>query len=397
MEKTRTIIFVAIIVACLVLLIHKAHRPALVPTIQATNIVVNAFAQTNANQTTAAKKRKPLVRPPGMDDDTWKYMFLMHELMFQVNRPIEFYARVVDQAGHPVPDVRVELHLFRQNEDLIEEKFPNVDIGGIQAFSTNVLYSDAKGWIQLNGITGHILTVWTLTRDGYESAHPDGNYGGIEYKTNAVVNVAGRDEVVEMGCNTSSGDITMDALDPDKGHTFYLWKKGETEKLVQADFGYLIKRDMPEQAVSLFPVAKGLAPYPDLIIKTSFVHPEITEGDRAYDRWIIIEAGPDAGIQETPMTYPYLAPQDGYGREFKFMYKLGSRESEGWTRRFHVKARNGKLFAAMTIQFSSDSGLTLDVKTVINPTGSRNLEPDPAKLITDPAEIRQIDEATRAK
>jgi len=33
----------------------------------------------------------------------------------------------------------------------------------------------------------------------------------------------------------------------------------------------------------------------------------------------------------------------------------------------------------------------------VNPNGSRNLEPDPQKLITDPVEIQRLDEQTRVR
>ena len=62
---------------------------------------------------------------------------------------------------------------------------------------------------------------------------------------------------------------------------------------------------------------------------------------------------------------------------------------------FYVKIRGGKKFGMITWHWGSENGVS--ITGYLNPTGSRNLEPDPAKLITAPAEIQRLDEATRPK
>ena len=41
--------------------------------------------------------------------------------------------------------------------------------------------------------------------------------------------------------------------------------------------------------------------------------------------------------------------------------------------------------------------MSLSISAIVNPNGLQFLEPDPDKLITDPDEIRRLDEQTRAR
>jgi len=170
-----------------------------------------------------------------------------------------------------------------------------------------------------------------------------------------------------------------------------------TEPLIQWTKRYRITRDKPEQIICLFSAMEDKCDCPELVLKAPLVHPEVREGDRAYDRWIILEPTAGGGIRETATPYAFQAPDAGYEREFRWMYELGSRDSERWERRFYVKARNGRLYASLTVRFSSQSGLVVEVDGIVNPFGHQTLEPDPEKLITDLEEIGRIDEQTRAK
>ena len=293
--------------------------------------------QTNSSVATGVVSTAPLsnqipvdlskqwVRPPGVSDGGWAYAIRWRETLLHWNHPLDFFARVVDQNDQPVDDAKMEFRIVRVDEKtVLSQAFLHMKEGSEQDFQTKTLLSDEKGWISLTGISGKSLTAINLSKIGCISSYPSTYYVGMSYDPN--------------GQRNPSGDIFVtNAWNPKVGYTFHLWKKGATEKLIQWDSGYRITRDKPEQIVSIFPASEGQALYADLVLKTPFAHPEITDGDRAYDRWIIIEAAQDAGIQETSMLYPYLAPQENYGREFRFMYQLGSRESDGWTKRFMSK------------------------------------------------------------
>jgi hypothetical protein len=369
-----------LVLACLWRLAHKnsASDSTLPANASSTNQPVKAV---KAIATNLVIKPKSLTRPSGIDDIGWARLLDLRNVLLRENQPIEFYARVIDQNGEPVVGARMELHFVGVNEDRVASPaILHMKMGDEQEFLTNSIYSDANGLLKFDGIRSKDLTVWLLSKEGYVSPYE----------------IGGNHILVRYGLRERQ-DLDRNITDPAKGMMFQLWKKGETEKLIQWSKGYRVTRTSHDQTISLLSTQGGQTDYVDFTLKTSAAHPEITEGDRAYDRWIIIEGIADTGLQETLAQYPYFAPQDGYVHDFKFLYQNDSRNGEDWTRNFYVKARNGKLFASMIIKFSSQSGLTLDVKATVNPTGSRNLEPDSTKLITDPAEIRHIDESTRAK
>ena len=75
-------------------------------------------------------------------------------------------------------------------------------------------------------------------------------------------------------------------------------------------------------------------------------------------------------------------------------FQPSKREVNGWNLPYYVRARNGKVHGALQIDFFQRQRGFL-VTGYLNFDGSRNLEPDPEKLITDPEEIRRIDTVTR--
>ena len=98
--------------------------------------------------------------------------------------------------------------------------------------------------------------------------------------------------------------------------------------------------------------------------------------------------------------YPYQAPETGYESEWDWFYEPSGRHANEnladlLKKKFYVKLRSGKIYGAITWHWAAES--SVGFSGYLNPTGSRNLEPDPEKLITDPEEIRRLDEATRVK
>lgn len=381
MKKIIPTIFTLIIIGiCLWIAIWSKQATKIV-TVEKLSPTTNVVALQITNRV-VEKQETETKQPAGMDDKAWQAIQVMFQMVMQENKPVEFFVRILDQNEQPVSGAVLTCSMSHIDDKLTLHDFSMSSSSGTLLQEPLILVSGPDGWIRYKGRTGKYVDFISLSKEGFMAQIP------LEFKK---LNFSPGYR------NNAQNEVVRDPSDFQKSITFHLWKKGETEQLIQSDRGYVIMRDKPEQIISLFPPLAGQITYPDLILKTPFAHPEILEGDRAYDRWIIIEAAPDAGIQETTMPYPYFAPQDGYERAFRVMYQLGFHEKEDWMRNFYVKARSGKVFASLTVTFSSQSGLTLQVKSIINPTGSRNLEPDPDKLITAPAEIRRIDEATRPK
>ena len=179
---------VAIAVCVILVLKKRPHAETspittgLAPT-TASNIVGNIIERTNQSQVPTKKQYKLWIRPSGVDDAGWAYMLHIRELLMQENQPVEFYARVLDQNDKPVESARLELHLDRIDEDKVaSQEFLHMNMGAEQMSLTNIIYSDANGRMQLRGITGTDLTVWSLSKEGYTSTYETGsNYMLIRY------------------------------------------------------------------------------------------------------------------------------------------------------------------------------------------------------------------------
>ena len=104
-------------------------------------------------------------------------------------------------------------------------------------------------------------------------------------------------------------------------------------------------------------------------------------------------------MESTGTVYPYLAPTNGYVGAFTFLYRPDdpSRSGNGWERRFYARLRDGRMYGGFVVEFSPAPSKALEITGYINPSGSRVLEPDPAKRITDPDEIRRLDQTTRGQ
>jgi hypothetical protein len=153
-----------------------------------------------------------------------------------------------------------------------------------------------------------------------------------------------------------------------------------------------------ESSFDLFRGATSAAPAEpcDFAITETFLFP----GDptRQYDRRIAVRGMRDVVLTETIDPYPYSAVETGYVEEVHYdilpSQGYGPHGTWNWRRNFYVKARNGQIYGAITIDLDSGK-MWFGISGYINPSASRNLEPDPEKLITDPAEIQRLDEQTR--
>ena len=119
-----------------------------------------------------------------------------------------------------------------------------------------------------------------------------------------------------------------------------------------------------------------------------------------FREWELTLESVSGGIQETTNSFLFLGPVDGYTS--KIVYDSQSPDVKKWhrsgqPRNFFLKSRGGKIVSALTMEvmIHAQDGARLHYALWANPAGSRNLEPDPAKQITDPEEIRRLDEQTR--
>jgi len=376
------LLLVAFLLGILISVWH-GHHEAMPPAAMLTNAgPSNAIIPSASNVVVVKPAARPFLRPPGLDNAGWKYLSTVREMMLVENQPVEFYARVVDQDGNSVSGARLELKLTRVDVEKVLIKFPHMNMGEEQTTQTNLVYSDSNGWIKFVGATGHYLYIWDLSAEGYASdiAH---NLDTLIYEPGGKRSV---NRLVEM----------YNAFDPKKGYTFHLWKMGATEQLVAVNYTIGVEPDGTNwHSLNLF---RGPV---DDVGEGDFQFQLVTEKDAKGNpgRRFHYQA-PLGGLAVDTEPYPYLAPAQGYEPAWEWYYEpYGRNEKDDsnalFKRKFYVKGRNGKIYAALTWNWYTANAA--QISGYVNPNGSRNLEPDPEKLITDPAEIQRLDEQTRVR
>jgi hypothetical protein len=220
-KKNITLISIAVLfVFCLWLVLRQ---PASTPTPitltpippQPTNAVIEPIIPSTPppQPPPSQPATNAFVRPNNIDEDHWNQLMLARQLALLQNQPIEFYARVLDQNEQPLEGAKLSLKLTRTDEKMFETtNFFSRQMGDEVMIIPLELFSDSNGWIQVVGTNGYFLDMRGLSKEGYLSKYPDGNFGGVHYEPNDVR-------------NTYGGDIQLtNALDSQKGYILHLQK-----------------------------------------------------------------------------------------------------------------------------------------------------------------------------
>jgi hypothetical protein len=283
----------------------------------------------------------------------------------KMNAPVKFYAQVVDQNGAPVQNAVLSGSVSSYNDSLL----PTQETVQETKFE---IRSDAGGQFELSGIRGWSLRIDKLEKDGYFWQHPGfGSFG--------------------VGGGIPSRGPTYST--PTQPFPMYVWKKGLTEPIIKHA---LQIRPFKQDALAVNLVTGqrvSTNEFSDLV----FRFPRVDDPARAAraHRMMIVEI-PDGGILETTDAHPYAAKPGDYPPNWHWLFLAADTPpgKEDWTRNFYVRARRGRVYAGLKITFDLP---TLTIEAIANPAGSPILEPDPLKEITNPEEIRRLDEATRAR
>ncbi len=375
MKKGLPIALVITVVAgCIwILLRHVEHRqPDNNARFSVTSSLPNADAVAQAMPVASLTNREAgLKKPEGLSERDWQILLQVRRQLLNDNKPIEFHARVIDQFHQPVSGAVVEGRLFRNDEEkLSPANFLRFKPGDEIVRETLELISDNDGWIRLTRRRGQFIVIESLACSGYVWRFE--KFQNFHY---------------------DRPNLSEDFKDRTKGHIFQVWKKGETEKLIPFHFAVPVDLEGTNwYGVDFFRGVISDGKTGDF--RFWFLTTTDVNGQPA--RRFRFEA-PDGGLQLDAKPYPYEAPADGYAPGQDWMYEpfgqhAKGNHSETLVRRFYVRGRGGKIYASVTWNFIASA-----ISGYINPAGSRNLDPDPAKQITDPDEIRRLDEATRDK
>jgi len=259
----------------------------------------------------------------------------------QIHRPIEFYGKVVDEKNQPVAEANIQL-VWTQFSPLPEG-----------SFNTNVV-SDKNGLFGISSITGASLGVY-VSKAGY-------------------YNVDGTDNSHFI----YSALPGSQPFNPDPNHpvVYHLRRKGAGVDLITSKNGmkkYLaVALPLDGSPVGVDLINHKIGVNGQVIV--SQIKPSADLWKQA-SKWSFDMQIPGGGFVHENDAFPFLAPDSGYQPEISFNFQTGQ---TNWTtdieQDFYFKFGNPPQYGRLHLDTSIDmSGARLTY--VINPDGSRNLEP----------------------
>jgi hypothetical protein len=255
--------------------------------------------------------------------------------------PIHFYGKVLDENNQPVPGASAHFEW----EGFLTRGRASLD-----------LPSDQTGCFTLTNQSGTQLYV-SIGKEGYYTSRRNGAVGLFKY-------------AVSYG----------DPFRPDPNHPvlYYLRKKGEGAwSLVTSQYGvrndYWVKAPLDGTGVSVNLLERKTGSGP---LEISQVKPEYANWKTA-TAWSFSMKIPGGGFIEENDEFPFHPPESGYQPEIGFKFQKGA---TNWTtdvrKDYYIKFGNPALYGRLRLETSISTSSAMLIY-VINPDGSRNLEPKP--------------------
>lgn len=259
---------------------------------------------------------------------------LQQRILAAWQHQIDFYGKVVDQNSNPVTGAQITFHWME-----------TPDNAGSR--SSNTL-SDSQGLFSLHGAKGPSLSM-TLSKDGYYSSHH------------------GR-----MGFNYALGPDPI-SPDPQNPIVFILQKKGSGEQLNSLTRNYLVSPAGIPLSVDLVSGATNASLGGDFIVRC-WTQNQGKRSNEKYD-WHCVISIPGGGLVSTTEEFPFLAPEGGYQPSIDINMPA---DTKGWQSqadlKFYFHLANGH-YGRMTFSMVAGGQHFCMIDSVLNPRGSRDLEP----------------------
>jgi hypothetical protein len=261
---------------------------------------------------------------------------LPSEVLSTWQAPIEFYGKVVDDNTNAVAGATVTFHW-------VETPTENGN-------RTSTVLSDAAGLFSLTGARGPSLSV-SVSKDGYYTSRspglPDFRYGFF-----------------------ANSDYS-----PDEGNpvVFRLHKKGTPEPLVATKRNYRIPRDGTPVAIDVVTGASTPGENGNLVVRC-WTNDEGKRSGQKYD-WHCVITIPGGGAISTDEEFPFLAPETGYKSTVEINMPAYLPDwKDDVDLKFYHRLADGR-YGRMTFSMVAHGQHFCMIDAVLNPTGSRNLEP----------------------
>jgi len=350
MKKRTTIVLLVVLPMVVILLWWRLRQPNREPEIAQKSSASPGIVQTEAVVKDSVSS-EDLARSPwnAPDDYQRRVIATVRDAAQKANQPVEFYGRVVDQDGNPIPGVKVKLSV-RWTHELLPGTAKD-------EFNSFELTTGADGLFFLSNTKGSLLSVAVLEKEGYE-ASPAAMRQSYWYWASGLAK-----------------KYTPDARHPEILH---MWKKAGAEKLVRNGIASPLRYDGTPTTLDLLN-GNVAATGGDLRVTLTRNPQRIDYGQRNY-AWTLVVEALNGGLIKSNDEPMYRAPANGY--QPKLVVHMAANDPK-WTDEqsfgLYVKLR-GNLYgrAELKALVGSDRATTpFYLTSYINPTGSRNLEYNP--------------------
>jgi hypothetical protein len=339
----RTIFYLAVITilgTCL-LLVLKKHEKA--PQLQANVQQVgesngtNSFNPSTIMPATKSASRQPAQAMNPLSNVSTQQMAESLRAAFntwsnQIQRPIEFYGKVIDENTQPVEGASISFGCSQLSSEAY--------------FETNAT-SDSAGLFSISGIMGSTLSV-QVEKNRYYSVKT--NPYKFDYR--AVLNTP--------------------AFQPDPNNpvVFRLLKKGAGADLISGTMDVKMPRD-------------GTAVYVDFLNKTSGADGQMQisqikppyEGWKQATTWSLKMSIPTGGFVEENDEFPFSAPEGGYQPAVAFDFNSSLPDWKTYfTKNYYFVFGSPPRYGCLTVE-TDITWASARITYTFNPDGSRNLEP----------------------
>ena len=329
---------IALVVGLLLLLLKSAqHQKTALP--EKGNVLTNQ-PESQPNQQKVLKQEQPQdarisypVEPHHRPTLT-EISNLQQQALAEWQKPIEFYGKVVDERTNPVAGASIKFQWADRTENVTA--------------NTSLTESDTEGLFSLHGKKGRSLEVW-VSKEGYYASHE--GYKGFLYS---------------LGNDIYSPN-------PQNPVIFKLQKKGQGAELITSENGMRsdvwvrVPKDNTPVRIDFF--QKQASATGQLEIR------QVKPPWQTATNWSFSLSIPDGGLVENHDDFQFEASESGYqpvvGYDFT---KGGTNWTTQVTKQFYIVFGQPRKYG--WLRFESDiSQETVFVTYAINPTGSRNLEP----------------------
>lgn len=358
MRNNLKIIFICAAALLVVLILwlglkEKESRPPLEAEISKTNTVPRqdvAKPTTDRQDVNISTNVRPVpVTPLFYRTNSLAPEEKLREAVESKNVQINFWGLVEDQDGHPLEGVKISGNT--------RTWYVTGTLGADCRFPGFSTASDPNGRFEIRNVSGDVLTIKSLEKEGYE---PE------------------QHAMRGFGFHTSEHFSS----DPNSPTAFIMWKTNIHEHLITGDKRFHI---MPDGGAYVIDLSNGtIAESGEGDLRVWIKYQPVASGGKLYD-WSSEIDVINGGLLEETDNYSsmYSAPAEGYSPMFQYpqtprQLKSGQRGRSG-QHRFYVMLKNGQEYGRMTVDLVAPyndkiPGL-VEIQYAINPSGSRILKP----------------------